>query len=274
MHVLILGGTAEARELAAVLVDVPDVEVTSSLAGATSNPRLPPGRLVTGGFGGPGGLADFLQHERVDAVVDATHPYAATISANAVAASARAKVPLVVLRRPGWTAQDGDIWNKVPDIAAAAAQVRTICPLGSRVLVTTGRHGLAPFADDTERQYIIRVVDPPRCRLPVNHHVLVDRGPYTRDGELAMMRQFDVDVLVTKNSGGELTRAKIDAARDLHVPVIIIDRPATPDGCVTRIEEVISRLRVAGASTCANPEGLPGTSWRSGRALRGIGTHT
>lgn len=226
MRVLILGGTAEARALAGLL---PDAHVVTSLAGRVRDPKLPAGELRIGGFGGPAGLTDWLARKRIDAVVDATHPFAERISASARTATAALGVPLLVLNRPEWTAEPGDDWRRVPSVAAAAA---ALPQLGDRVLLTTGRQTLPAFAANTE-WFLIRVVDPPSTPLPVRHEVLIARGPYMVDSELALMRSHHIGVLVTKDSGGTLTAAKLVAARHLGLPVLMVDRPAPPDGIPT-----------------------------------------
>ncbi|WP_312880495.1 cobalt-precorrin-6A reductase [Actinokineospora xionganensis] len=225
MKVLILGGTGEARSLAAALVERPDTEVVSSLAGRVRNPKLPVGDVRVGGFGGPEGLADWLTAEQVDAVVDATHPFAQRISASAAEAARRSGVPLLMLRRPGWSARPGDDWHWVDDLPAAA---RLLPTLGERVFLTTGRQGLAEFAD-CPGWFLVRCVDAPEPPMPTETHLLLDRGPYTVDGERALLTEHRIDVLVTKDSGGALTVAKLDAARDLDLPVVIVRRPPTPD---------------------------------------------
>ncbi|MFV2172234.1 cobalt-precorrin-6A reductase [Actinomadura sp. LOL_016] len=224
-RVLLLGGTGEARLLAGRLDADPAVEVISSLAGRTAAPRALPGRVRVGGFGGADGLAAWLRDERVDAVVDATHPFAARMSGNAVRACESAGVPLLVLRRPGWSPGPGDDWRRVPSLAAAAADLP-----GERVFLTTGRTGLAAFAGDGRRRYVVRSVDPPEPPLPSRTTVVLARGPFTVEEETALMREHRVDVLVTKDSGGAMTSAKLTAARDLGVPVVMVDRPPVPDG--------------------------------------------
>lgn len=222
--ILVLGGTAEARELAAAL-DGAGAAVTSSLAGRVTKPRLPAGRVRIGGFGGPAALARWLRDERIAAVVDATHPFAERISASACAACADAAVPLLRLERPGWTAGDGDAWHRVDSLDAAAAAVPE---LGGRVLLTTGRQGLAAFAGVERAWFLVRCVDPPDPPLPPLHEVVLDRGPYTLGGELALIDQHRIDVVVTKDSGGDHTRAKLDAARLRGLPVIVVSRPPRP----------------------------------------------
>jgi precorrin-6A/cobalt-precorrin-6A reductase len=224
-RILILGGTGEARQLAATLEREPGIEITSSLAGRVTDPALPAGPTVIGGFGGTAGLARFLDEQRTDALVDATHPFARTISQHAVDAAARAKVPLLRLNRPGWTAVPGDRWQRVATIDEAAAAVRQI---DGTVFLTTGRRELAPFRDD-DRHYLIRAVDPPDpATLPPNATVLLDRGPYSRVSERDLMTKYEVAVLVSRNSGGTMTYAKVEAARELGLPVVLLDRPAAP----------------------------------------------
>ena len=228
MRVLILGGTGEARALAAALHDRPDTEVTSSLAGRVRDPALPVGAVRLGGFGGVAGLTEFLRHHRIDALLDATHPFAPTITAHAVAAADEAGVPLLILRRPGWQPGAGDRWHRVDSIAAAATFVRQLG--AGTVFLTTGRRDLAPFADDSGRHYLIRTVDEPQTSLPPIHALVLDRGPYTVDGERDLMRRHGVTVLVTKDSGGPMTEAKLAAARELRLPVVMVERPALPPG--------------------------------------------
>jgi precorrin-6A/cobalt-precorrin-6A reductase len=224
-RVLILGGTAEARALAAELLDS-GVHVVSSLAGRVSDPRLPVGEVRTGGFGGPDGLAAFLAGERIDAVVDATHPFAQRMTASAAWAAARTGVPLLVLRRPGWREEPGDAWRRVGSLADAATLLRG----PARVFLTTGRRSLPVFTGLPGVWLLARSVDPPEPPVPDNVRVLLDRGPYTVEGELALIRDHRLDVLVTKDSGGRLTAAKLVAARELGLPVIMVDRPPLPPG--------------------------------------------
>jgi precorrin-6A/cobalt-precorrin-6A reductase len=220
--VLILGGTAEARELAAAL-DAQDVTATSSLAGRVARPRLPAGDVRIGGFGGPGALAAWLREHRVAAVVDATHPFAERISASAARACPAAGVPLLRLERPGWSERPGDDWHWVDGLEEAAA---LIPGLGRRALLSTGRQGLAAFAELHDAWLLVRCVDPPEPPLPPHHELLLDRGPYTLAGELALFERHALDLVVTKDSGGEHTVAKLDAARERGAPAIVVRRPA------------------------------------------------
>lgn len=221
--ILVLGGTGEARALAAALDDA-GVPVVSSLAGRVARPRLPRGAVRIGGFGGPEGLAAWLRAQRVGAVVDATHPFAARISASVARACPSVGVPLLRLERPGWTAGPGDDWHRVADLDAAAA---TAARLADRVFVTTGRQGLAAFSG-ARGFHLIRCVDPPDVALPADHELLLDRGPYTVAGEGALLDAHRIGVLVTKDSGGALTEAKLVAARQRGLPVVVVDRPARP----------------------------------------------
>jgi precorrin-6A/cobalt-precorrin-6A reductase len=227
VRILILGGTGEARELAAELV-AGGVEVLSSLAGRVTEPRLPDGPVRVGGFGGAEGLASFLRVEGITAVIDATHPFAGTISAHAAVAAAQAGVPLLVLRRPEWEAAPG--WDEVADIRAAAAAVRA-WP-GESVFLTTGRRDLGVFAADDRHRFLVRAVDPPDGPVPPRMTLVLDRGPYTVEGESALMRGHGIGLLVTKNSGGPMTAAKLRAARDLGVQVLMVRRPPLPAGSV------------------------------------------
>jgi precorrin-6A/cobalt-precorrin-6A reductase len=223
--ILVLGGTGEARELAGAL-DAAGVHVTSSLAGRVSRPRLPAGTVRIGGFGGPDALARWLTERGVVAVVDATHPFAERISASAAVACPRAGVPLLRLQRPGWSAGPDDAWHWVADLEQAAAAIPA---LGQRVLLTTGRQGLPAFAGLHDTWFLMRCVEPPKPPLPARHQLLLDRGPYTLEGELALIEQHRIELLVTKDSGGALTEAKLEAARQRGLPVIVVHRPPRPD---------------------------------------------
>lgn len=216
--ILILGGTGEARRLAAELPG----RVISSLAGRVTDPRLPEGEVRVGGFGGVDGLVEWLRANGITAVVDATHPFAARITANAVEATARVGIPLLVLRRPGWTPEPGDDWRWVDSLEEAAADLP-----GDRVFLTTGRQDIGVFAG-CGQYFLARSVEPPEPPLPRRVHVLLDRGPFTVDGEVELMRAHGIDVLVTKDSGGAQTAAKLVAARLLGVPVVVVRRPPAP----------------------------------------------
>ncbi|MFF4137193.1 cobalt-precorrin-6A reductase [Streptomyces mirabilis] len=237
-HVLVLGGTTEARRLAAELAARPGVRVTTSLAGRVSRPGALDGDVRVGGFGGADGLARWLREHRVDAVVDATHPFAAAITANAARAAAAAGIPAVVLRRPGWTSGPDDRWHWAGSLPEAAALLPS---LGCRVFLTTGRLGLAAFAHLSELHFLVRTVEPPEPPMPQDMEVLLARGPFTPDEERTLLRAHRVDVLVTKDSGGEATAAKLTAARDLALPVVVVRRPPLPAD-VTTAPDVPSAL--------------------------------
>jgi precorrin-6A/cobalt-precorrin-6A reductase len=225
----VLGGTAEARRLATELV-AREVPVISSLAGRVKQPRLPPGEVRTGGFGGPEGLARWLRDEGEGVVVDATHPFAEGIAATAARGCELAGTPLLRLQRPGWSAGPGDRWTWVEDLPEAAAAIPR---LGSRVLLTTGRQGLPAFAGVEDAWFLIRCVDPPEPPLPPHHQLLLDRGPYTLEGELALIEANRIDLVATKDSGGELTAAKLEAARLRELPVLVVRRPPRPEGVLS-----------------------------------------
>ncbi|WP_410784729.1 cobalt-precorrin-6A reductase [Kribbella sp. C-35] len=222
MKVLLLGGTGEARELAGLLTGA-GIEVVSSLAGRTSDARVPVGEVRVGGFGGAGGLAGWLLGYPVDAVIDATHPFAAKITENAFSATREVGTPLLVLRRPGWTSEPDDNWHWV-DTASAAAEL--LPRLGTRAFLTIGRQGLDAFAG-TGLWTLARCVDPPEPR-PTWCTLMLARGPFTLADEETILRDHDIDVLVTKDSGGPATAAKLTAARRLAIPVVIIHRPPVP----------------------------------------------
>jgi precorrin-6A/cobalt-precorrin-6A reductase len=241
--VLLLGGTAEARELATRL-DAQGVPVITSLAGRVSRPRLPKGQVRIGGFGGPDAMATWLAEHDITRVVDATHPFAERISASAAQACAQAGVDLIRLERPGWTEQPGDDWHWVDDLDEAARRIPT---LGSRVLLTTGRQGLAAFAPTNDAWFLVRCVDPPEAPLPPHHELLLDRGPYTLDGELALIDTHEIDLVATKDSGGDHTCAKLDAARVRGLPVLLVRRPPRPDvPTVATVDEALAQAVYAG----------------------------
>ncbi|RJO68438.1 cobalt-precorrin-6A reductase [Nocardia panacis] len=226
VKVLLLGGTGEARELAAMAERASGFEIISALAGRTTAPRLPSGAVRIGGFGGSAGLREWLVANEIEAVVDATHPFAATISAHAATAAAALGLPLLHLRRPGWVSVAGDHWIRVPDRLAA---VRALRDQGERIFLTIGRQGVADFAELTG-WFLIRAIDPPTGPLPARHELLLARGPFTVADEAALLARRRIDAVVTKDSGGAATEAKLIAARAAGITVVLIDRPALPEG--------------------------------------------
>tara|TARA_R110002124_G_scaffold44422_9_gene135522 strand:+ start:6129 stop:6863 length:735 start_codon:yes stop_codon:yes gene_type:complete len=238
MKILILGGTAEARDLAARLVRIGH-EVTSSLAGRTQAPILPEGAVRLGGFGGAGGLSAYLRSAGIVRLVDATHPYAATISRNAVVAAQTSGVPLVRLMRPAWTQPEGANWTVVETAAEAAAAL----PAGADVLLTTGHTGLAEFLGRSDCHFVVRLIEAPELPIPPHARILQSRPPYSLEDEMALIERNRITHLVTKNSGGGQTAAKLEAAQRLGVKVIMIARPAYgPAIEVSSVEEAIVAL--------------------------------
>jgi precorrin-6A/cobalt-precorrin-6A reductase len=225
VRILILGGTSEARDLAAALVAA-GADVISSLAGRVRQPRLPDGRVRVGGFGGAEGLAAFLRDEGITRLIDATHPFAATITANGALAATETGVPRLVLLRPGWETDPS--WISAADIREAVEAVAN-WP-GEDVFLTTGRRDLDAFAADDRHRFLVRTVDPPDGLAPPRMTLILDRGPYTVEGEAALLREHRIGLLVTKNSGGPMTAAKLSAARDLGVQVVTVRRPPLPPG--------------------------------------------
>ncbi|MDT5347307.1 MAG: precorrin-6A/cobalt-precorrin-6A reductase [Mycobacterium sp.] len=232
MRVLLLGGTAEGRALAKSLH--PQVDIISSLAGRVPDPALPVGPVRIGGFGGVDGLRQWLRDERIDAVVDATHPFAATMTAHAAQACQHLGMPHLVLARPPWDPGAAIVVASDTQAAEAVANQRY-----SRVFLTTGRSGAKAFAS-SDAWFLIRAVTAPdAATLPRHHQLLLSRGPYRYDDELHLLTEHRVDALVTKNSGGNMTRAKLDAAVALDIPVVMVARPQLPAGvtAVGTVEE-------------------------------------
>ena len=239
MRVLVLGGTAEARALAVALLDR-GVDFVSSLAGRVTRPRMPVGQVRIGGFVGVDGLADTLREGGFTHLIDATHPFATTMTAHAVAAAELAGVPALRLARPGWAGRtDADTWTWVPDLDAARVAAES---LGSRPFLSSGRQTLPHFAGWIDRDVLVRVVEPLDGEVPPRWTVVLDRGPYSLDRELDLLRGHRIDVLVTKDSGGAYTSAKLDAAAELGVAVVVVARPPAPRDLVT-IDDVAGCLR-------------------------------
>ena len=225
MRLLILGGTTEASALARHIAGRSDLTPVLSLAGRTRNPVTPPIPHRLGGFGGVAGLKAYLTNGRTDAVIDATHPFAAQMSLHAAEACRDLKLPLIQFTRAPWRPAEGDRWLPVPDMEAAT---QALGPRPRRVLLTVGGLQLAAFAAAPQHHYVIRTIDPPRAAeaLP-NHQLILARGPFAADDEIALMRDERIDVLVTKNSGGDATEGKLEAARTLGIDVVMVERPET-----------------------------------------------
>jgi precorrin-6A/cobalt-precorrin-6A reductase len=235
-RILILGGTLGARQLADRLAAHAALDVTLSLAGRTTAPARTVAPTRVGGFGGAEGLARYLAANAIDALIDATHPYAAAISANAVRAAAIAQVPLLALRRPPWVATAGDRWTEVDDAADAVA---ALGPASRSVFLALGRQEIAPFAAAPQHRYLIRSVEPVEPPLAVPHALyLTGRGPFCEADERGLIVEHRIDAIVAKNSGGTATYGKIAAARALGIDVILLRRPPAPDTPVDAVESV------------------------------------
>lgn len=225
-HILILGGTTEASALAALLAQR-GMAATLSYAGRTRHPRAQPVPVRVGGFGGVAGLVDYLRDAGITHLVDATHPFAATMSANAVLAAKQAGVPHIALTRPAWQAQEGDRWTHVANVAGAVA---ALAGPAQRVLLALGRMHVVGFAARPQHHYLLRFVDAPDAPPPLPHYSLVvEGGPFTVAGDRALMAAHGIDLVISKNAGGSGAQAKLIAARELGLPVVMIDRPALPE---------------------------------------------
>jgi precorrin-6A/cobalt-precorrin-6A reductase len=249
-HLLILGGTGEAAALAAAAVERfgDGLRVTTSLAGRTARPASVAGERRVGGFGGAEGLAAYFAQRGVDLVIDATHPFAAQISAQAAAACATAGVTRLLLARPPWLREQRDRWIEVDDLAAAAAALPA---LGRRAFLTIGGRGLGAFAALSHMHFIVRLVDPPGTKLPLaSYEVVLGRGPFGLAEERAMLERHAIDMLVAKASGGGATEAKLVAARERGLPVVMLRRPPSPPG--SRADSVAAALDWLAARLAGN----------------------
>ncbi len=242
IRVLVLGGTSEASALARALASV-RVNAVFSYAGRTESPVAQPLPTRVGGFGGVEGLARYLAGERITHLVDATHPFAAGISRNAIAAAAMAGLPLIGLERPAWVAGPGDDWRAVPDVDAAVA---ALPETPARVFLAIGKQTLAPFAARPEHHYLLRLVDAPSGPLPLRDAaVVIARGPFAEADDLALIDGHRISHIVAKNAGGSGAEAKLAAARNRRIPVILIDRPVLPPRHLARtVAEVMAWLGV------------------------------
>ncbi|QOZ67965.1 MULTISPECIES: cobalt-precorrin-6A reductase [Bradyrhizobium] len=243
MRALILGGTADASLLAATIARA-QIDAVYSYGGRTRAPADQPLPTRIGGFGGVSGLADYIRDEGITHMIDATHPFAAEMSRNAVAACAETGTPLIALERMPWDRTQGDNWIEVADVNAAVA---ALPDTPANVFLAIGRQHIAPFASKPQHAYTLRFVDPPEAPLPFAADVIVSRGPFTLEGELEMLRARGIAWIVARNSGGDGARAKIDAARGLGLPVIMISRPRLPERL--RVESVTDVMQWLGHST-------------------------
>jgi precorrin-6A/cobalt-precorrin-6A reductase len=241
-RVLLLGGTTEAARMARALADA-GVDAVYSYAGRTEAPVAQPLPVRVGGFGGAAGLVDYLRAEGISHVIDATHPFAAQMSQNAVDACAETAVPLVALEREPWQAGEGDRWTPVPDLVGA---VTALGEAPRRVFLAIGRQTLEAFAGAPQHHYLLRLVDPPTEPLPLPRaEAVIARGPFDVAGDLALLKDHRIEVIVAKNAGGAGAEAKLVAARELGLPVILIDRPWVPERRVARtVAEVMAWLNV------------------------------
>jgi precorrin-6A/cobalt-precorrin-6A reductase len=240
---LILGGTADASLLAAEIARA-EIDAVYSYGGRTRAPADQPLPIRIGGFGGVGGLAEYVRREGITHVIDATHPFAAGMSRNAVAACAETGTPLIALERAPWVKAPDDKWIEVGDVATA---VGALPEAPAQIFLAIGRQHIAPFAARPQHAYTLRFVDPPETPLPFAADVIVSRGPFTLDGELEMMRRRGTNWIVARNSGGDGARAKIDAARTLGLPVVMISRPRLPERL--RVETVAGVMQWLGHRT-------------------------
>ncbi|TPQ26802.1 cobalt-precorrin-6A reductase [Bradyrhizobium guangdongense] len=239
MRALILGGTRDANLLADAIARA-EIDAVYSYGGRTRAPADQPLPTRIGGFGGPDGLANYIRATGITHVVDATHPFAAEMSRNAVVACTETKTPLLALERAPWVRTSGDKWIDVADIDAAVA---ALPEAKARVFLAVGRQHIAPFGKRPQHAYTLRFVDPPEGPLPFEADVIVSRGPFTYEAELEMMRRRGIAWIVARNSGGDGARAKIDAARTLGLPVILLSRPKLPERLrVERVDEVMHWL--------------------------------
>jgi len=241
MNLLILGGTTEATALAHALAGDARFRATMSLAGVTRRPASQPIPIRVGGFGGVAGLAHYLREHRFGALVDATHPYATRMTANAIAAARQTGMPLLVVLRPAWLPTAGDRWTMVESMDDAATMLGGV---PRRVLLTIGRKDLAPFRAAPWHHYVLRSVDPPPAEaLPPCVTVIAARGPFALADEERLLRDERIDIVVTKNSGGGATAGKLAAARKLGLPVVMLARPPLPQtDTVSSVGEVMTWL--------------------------------
>jgi precorrin-6A/cobalt-precorrin-6A reductase len=237
-RVLILGGTGDAAVIATKIAEIPGVDAIASFAGRTRQPVTLKTTSRTGGFGGASGLANYLRQEQIDFLIDATHPFAAQISFNAAKAADECNIPRLMLLRPAWEMVAGDNWIEVESNQAAA----NILPgLAERIFLTIGRQELSIYADLKDIWFLMRMIDPPEPNLPIPPgKLLLERGPFSLESERSLLQEYQIGAIVSKNSGGDATYAKIIAARELKIPVVMVQRPSVPEG--EKVSDVESTL--------------------------------
>jgi precorrin-6A/cobalt-precorrin-6A reductase len=240
IRILILGGTSEASKLTAKLSMIPDAEVILSLAGRTRQPvTSATGEIRIGGFGGQAGLIEYLQSQHINVLIDATHPFAAQISWNAAEAAIATNIPHLMVVRPAWVKTPEDRWIEVESVESAAQAIPAIA---QRVFLSIGRQELTPFVNVSKIWFLMRSIDPPDVEIP-NSTLLLERGPFSLQQERHLLREYRIDAIISKNSGGDATFAKIIAARELRIPVVMVQRPALPIGeSVTDVESAVEWL--------------------------------
>ncbi|MFM6040201.1 MAG: cobalt-precorrin-6A reductase, partial [Sphaerospermopsis kisseleviana] len=228
LRVLILGGTGDAAELTARINNITEIEAIASLAGRTREPVAPVGNVRVGGFGGVTGLVEYLQHQKIDVLIDATHPFANHISWNAAAAATQVGIPRLLVNRPPWEKQPGDIWIEVENNTEAAAALEN---QAQRVFLTIGRQEISAFSHLQEMWFLMRMIDPPNADVVIPPGLMLfDRGPFTLEDEREILTKYNIDTIVSKNSGGNATYPKIIAAREMGIKVVMVKRPPVPPG--------------------------------------------
>ncbi|MEB3151719.1 MAG: cobalt-precorrin-6A reductase [Sphaerospermopsis sp.] len=228
LRVLILGGTGDAAELTARINNITGIEAIASLAGRTREPITPIGNVRVGGFGGVTGLVEYLKHQKIDVLIDATHPFANHISWNAAAAATQMGIPRLLVNRPPWEKQPGDLWIEVENNTEAAAALEN---QAQRVFLTIGRQEISAFSHLQEMWFLMRMIDPPNADVVIPPGLMLfDRGPFTLEDEREILTKYNIDTIVSKNSGGNATYPKIIAAREMGIKVVMVKRPPVPPG--------------------------------------------
>ncbi|MGK7921855.1 MAG: cobalt-precorrin-6A reductase [Trichodesmium sp.] len=241
-RLLILGGTGEGLKLATLATTISGLEVINSLAGSTSKPVLTSTLTRIGGFGGLSGLTDYLQEQKIDLLVDATHPFATQISENAAIASNKLNIPFLMLIRPPWEKKSGDRWLEVENNQTAA---RVVPELAAKIFLTIGRQELVNYAHLKNLWFLMRMIEQPQPNTPLpSGKIITERGPFSLLTERSLLQKYEIGAIVSKNSGGDATYNKIIAARELDIPVVMIKRPSLPEGQqVSDVESAVSWLR-------------------------------